>query len=303
MEKKIAQKLNLYMQLARLHRPVGIYLLFFPASFGILLAGHSKAFSHIDLYFLAIFFLGATLMRSAGCVINDIWDKNFDKQVERTKSRPLASNAVTNQEAYLLLFLLLLPCSFILFALNLFSIIIGLLALLMVITYPLMKRHIKNPQAFLGASFAIASLMGFVASVDNFQFSISACLTALLLYIACVCWVIGYDTIYGLQDKKGDEKLNLNSSTILWGNRITLYVFLCFHLFFGFYSLAVLFAFDVKPVVVYVSIVIAIIYFYSNFIKADFNNNADCQEFFESNFTIGLILFTGLLIQSIMLAI
>lgn len=198
-------KLSAYIRLARLDKPVGIWLLFIPCCFGLLLAQ-----SHDPILFL-LFFIGSVVMRSAGCVLNDILDRDIDAEVERTKNRPLASGELTPKKASIFLAGLLLIGFLVLISLNLTAIILGFLALPLVALYPKMKRITYYPQAFLGITFNWGVLVGYAAATGEIG------ITAIIMYIGCIFWTLAYDTIYALQDIEDDQRIGINSTAITFG--------------------------------------------------------------------------------------
>lgn len=205
----IPKKWKPYIFLARLDRPVGSWLLFLPCLWSILAA--SQDFSGKTLYLTTLFGLGALIMRSAGCVINDLWDRDLDKQVERTRMRPLVSGALTTRQALLFLGSLLITGLIILLQLNGLSIILGFCSLFLVVAYPLMKRITYWPQAFLGLTFNWGALMGWTAVTGTFEWP------ALLIYIGGIFWTLGYDTIYAHQDKEDDLLSGIKSLALTLG--------------------------------------------------------------------------------------
>jgi 4-hydroxybenzoate polyprenyltransferase len=191
----------------RLHQPVGIWLLLWPCWWSIALASGGNP----SLPLLALFALGAVLMRSAGCIINDIADREFDKQVERTRTRPLASGELSVKQALALLALLLLASAAIALHLGEVVTLWAALSLLPVVSYPFMKRISWWPQLFLGLTFNWGALMGWAAvrgTVDA---------PAIALYVGCVFWTLGYDTIYAHQDKKDDARIGVKSTALRLG--------------------------------------------------------------------------------------
>jgi 4-hydroxybenzoate polyprenyltransferase len=205
--------LHPYIKLARLDRPTGTWLLLFPCWWGILLAG--QGFFNLGgagwLRLLVLFPLGALLMRSAGCVINDLWDRDLDAQVERTKTRPLPSGEITREQAMYFLAELLGPALLILLTLSKTAIFLGVFSLLLVAVYPLMKRITWWPQAFLGLTFNWGALMGWAAQKN------SLAVPALLLYMAGFFWTLAYDTIYAHQDKEDDARIGIKSTALFLG--------------------------------------------------------------------------------------
>lgn len=190
-----------FIQITRITKPVGVYLLFLPCCWGLALAG-----APFYLYFL--FLIGAILMRSAGCIINDYFDRDFDGRVERTKNRPLATGAVTLKQALIYLAILLFPSLLILLSLPKRCWIIGLISCVLVCGYPLMKRITFFPQLFLGVTFNMGVLMGWFCVHDYFSMDV------VLLYLAGILWTFGYDTIYGFQDIEDDIKIGVKSTSI-----------------------------------------------------------------------------------------
>jgi 4-hydroxybenzoate polyprenyltransferase len=197
-----------YAVLARLDRPAGWWLLFLPGAWGISLAGTPWP----DARLMALFLIGAVVMRAAGCVINDLWDRNIDRQVERTRNRPIASGAVTPFQALLFLSGLLSIGLLILMQLPLEAVALGAASLLLVATYPLMKRVTWWPQLFLGLTFNWGAPLGFLAASGTLGWP------ALALYLAGICWTLGYDTIYALQDIRDDEIVGVKSTARLFGS-------------------------------------------------------------------------------------
>lgn len=201
-----------YATLMRLDRPIGWWLLLLPGWWGMALAAPYSGQSIWSFWVIAVlFFIGAVIMRGAGCVINDLWDRNIDKQVERTASRPLASGALSVGQGIAFL-LSLLFCGFvILICMNGSTIMLGLMSLPLIALYPLMKRITWWPQAFLGLTFNFGALMGWSAVAGETH------LPALLLYGGCILWTLGYDTIYAHQDKEDDMLAGIKSTALKFG--------------------------------------------------------------------------------------
>lgn len=216
--KAIIQKLDSYERLMRLDKPIGILLLLWPTLWALLIAGHGKPHWIIVL----IFFTGTVLMRSAGCVMNDIADSKFDGLVERTKNRPLATNEVSKKEACLLAGGLSLVAFGFVCVLNALTIKLSVLALFLAASYPLTKRFLAIPQAYLGIAFgfgipmAFAAINGHVAPV------------AWLLLAANIFWAVAYDTEYAMMDRDDDLKIGIKSSAITFGRFDVLAVVLCY---------------------------------------------------------------------------
>lgn len=225
-EQYLPSKMRPCAYLIRLDRPIGIWLLLLPAWWAITLAaGGMRAMAPYDWWLMMLFGAGAVIMRGAGCIINDLWDRKLDQTVARTNQRPLASGAITPPQALLFLFVLLLLGLFILTQMTLVTILLGVLALPLIIAYPLMKRITWWPQAFLGLTFNFGALMGWSAVTHLLA------LPALLLYAGGFFWTLGYDTIYAHQDKEDDAKTGIKSSALKLGTASKKWIA-------GFYAIA-----------------------------------------------------------------
>jgi len=200
-----------YLMLARLDRPIGTWLLLLPCWWSLTLAeGGLFHMTAQGWVYAALFALGALVMRGAGCVINDIWDRKLDAAVARTQSRPLASGAVTVMQALLFLTSLLLTGLLVLLQFNLPTIVLASASLLLVVTYPLMKRVTWWPQLFLGFTFNWGALIGWTAVTGHIP------LPALLVYTGGIFWTLAYDTIYAHQDKEDDALVGIKSTARLF---------------------------------------------------------------------------------------
>jgi len=208
-----------YALLARLDRPVGAWLLFLPGLWSILLA---RAPLRPTLPLLALFALGAVLMRGAGCVVNDMWDRDLDRQVSRTAGRPLASGALRMRHATAFLAVLLGVSLLILLQLNRLAQALGVASLLLVALYPLAKRVTWWPQAMLGVVFGWAAPMGFAAATGRLDGAAAA------LYAAAFCWILGYDTVYAHQDREDDALIGVRSTARLFGARTRPFLAACY---------------------------------------------------------------------------
>lgn len=201
-------RLNAYARLMRFDRPIGFLLLLWPTLWGLWLAGHGSPAIKIVL----IFIIAVMVARCLGCVINDICDRKFDPQVNRTASRPLAKGDVTLFEAWLLFLLLCLLGAVLLWQLNYLTIIMGMIAVILAMLYPLMKRWIPCPQFFLGLVFgAWPVLMTYTALQHHLS------IMAILLALAALCWTIAYDTMYAIADRQDDLNIGLKSTAIWFG--------------------------------------------------------------------------------------
>ncbi len=210
----------------RLNKPIGFMLLFWPCSWGFALSLIENPISQIWFYYLVLFFIGSILMRSAGCVYNDIVDKKIDSKVSRTKNRPLASKKVSVLNAWVLIVILTLISSIILFQFNFTSILFGLSSGFLILLYPFMKRITYWPQLFLGIIFNWGIILSWLVLNESLNFSI------FILYVSAILWTLGYDTIYGLQDIEDDIRIGVKSTSILFKKNIKKFLSVVFFLSF-----------------------------------------------------------------------
>ena len=203
-----------WLQLMRLDRPVGTWLLLWPCIFGLLLGAAAEERRFLewrDYYYVILFAVGALVMRGAGCAFNDIIDRDIDAQVARTRGRPIPSGAITPKQARMLLAGLCLVGLIILLQFNWFAVALGAASLLLVAAYPFMKRITWWPQAWLGLTFNWGALLGFAAQTGRLDVGVA------MLYAGLVFWTLGYDTIYAHQDKDDDELIGVKSTARLFG--------------------------------------------------------------------------------------
>ncbi len=278
-------KFFLTLKLMRLNSPTGYLLVFFPALFGILLAKPTI----VELIKLVpVFFLGSIITRSAGCVINDIFDKNYDKHVARSKERPLANGLLTVKDALIILIILLVCALLILLSLNRAAIYIGFFAFVMIILYPLMKRFTNFPQVFLGLTFNLGVLIGYAAILDKLT------IQAFIMYIACCSWTVGYDTIYGFMDLVDDKKIGVKSLARWLENknyRLWLYSF-----YIIFILLFILSANIANYNINYIAISVALIMLLWQVAILNINDPANCLAIFKNNNYVGLMLVLTLVV-------
>lgn len=203
-----------YGLLMRLDRPIGWWLLLLPGWWGITLAaGGINGLTGYDWYLMVLFFIGAIVMRGAGCVINDLWDRDLDAKVERTKIRPLASGQIKPWQAVFFLFILLFIGLVILVQTSALTFWLGLFSMAFVVSYPYMKRITWWPQAFLGVTFNFGVLMGWSAVTGTLSWQ------AAVVYVGAFFWTLGYDTIYAHQDRDDDQIIGIKSTALLFGER------------------------------------------------------------------------------------
>tara|TARA_B110000971_G_C20004334_1_gene498357 strand:+ start:951 stop:1868 length:918 start_codon:yes stop_codon:yes gene_type:complete len=279
-------KLNSYIILTRLNRPTGSFLLMFPCLWGLLAA--CKSFSDIkyNFFLFIIFILGSFIMRSAGCVINDIFDRNIDAQVERTKDRPLANNSITLHEALVIFFTLSLIGLCILLSLNWISIQIGFFSFVLLILYPLTKRITHWPQLMLALTFNTGVLIAYSAITNSISIDV------LFLYLAGIFWTLGYDTIYAYQDIDDDLSIGVKSTAILFGEQSKYWI----SSFYGFMTLSLLmFGYlSSQNVLFYICLIFIFAQQISQIIKLDIKKPEVCLAIFKSNQYLGLLICIGL---------
>ena len=216
---------ELFLELTRLKKPIGFMLLFWPCLWGLTLA---LQFNDDYFFFVKhcfLFFGGAVLMRSAGCIINDVLDRKIDTMVERTKSRPIASGKISVQKSLIYVLILCSIAFLILIQFNQKTIILGLASMPFAFSYPLMKRFTYWPQLFLGLTFNYGLLMAWVSLTNEFSYY------PLILYLGAIFWTLGYDTIYGFQDIKDDEIIGIKSTSIKFKSNPLIFLYSCYSLF------------------------------------------------------------------------
>ena len=218
------EQIKIFIELTRLNKPIGFFLLFWPCAWGVSLGYYFVGDIKLYLKYLILFFLGSVLMRSAGCIFNDIIDKDFDKKVDRTKGRPIASEKISIFQSFLYVIFLCLIAFIILLQFNSLTVILGMSSMVFAFGYPFMKRITYWPQLFLGLTFNWGIIMGWTAINNNIS------LEPIILYFSAIFWTLGYDTIYGLQDVKDDEIIGVKSTSIKFKNNVKIFVGTCYSL-------------------------------------------------------------------------
>jgi 4-hydroxybenzoate polyprenyltransferase len=214
--------IKIFIELTRLNKPIGFMLLFWPCSWGLVLAYYFKQETTLFFSYLILFFCGSVLMRSAGCIFNDIIDRDLDKKVERTKKRPIASKQISILKSFIYVIILCLLALLILLQFNRLTIILGISSMVLAFSYPFMKRITYWPQFFLGLTFNWGIIMGWTSLTDTIS------IQPFILYIAAIFWTLGYDTIYGLQDIDDDEIIGVKSTSIKFKNNPKIFVGACY---------------------------------------------------------------------------
>ncbi len=273
-----------YAKLTRINQPTGILLLFLPCLFGAALA--AKQNPGINPYellrIILLFLVGSIIMRSAGCIINDILDRKFDKKVNRTKNRPLANNDISLNSAIILLLILLFFGLIILLQLNFATFIGGLFALILVAIYPLGKRFTNYPQVILGLTFNFGILMTSLAINSGITFS------AILLYLAGIVWTLIYDTIYGFQDIEDDLKIGLKSTSIKFSSNPKGFFTICsLTMFLLLFFLGTINKFNNN---FFFIILLASLFLDYKIRTCNLSNPKNCLAVFKSNIWVGILI-------------
>ena len=286
------QNIKLFVELTRLNRPIGYMLLFWPCLWGLTIAYNFDSELGKFYFYSLLFLLGSMLMRSAGCIVNDIVDKNFDKKVERTKNRPIASGKVSVKSAIIYSFVLCGLAFLVLINFNKFTILMALLSMPLAFTYPLMKRFTYWPQLFLGITFNYGLVLAWISINNNID------LIPIIFYFGAIFWTLGYDTIYGYQDIKDDEIIGVKSTSIKFKNNPKKFISLCY-IFFFLSLILVGFLMNFK-ISFYISLIIT--FFHLGFYQIknlDVSNPNMCLIKFKSNNLLGFIVFINILIGKI----
>ena len=285
-------QLNLFIELTRLKKPIGFMLLFWPCIWGLTIAYNFNS-NLLNYFFYSFLFLaGSILMRSAGCIVNDIADKNFDKKVERTKDRPIASGKVSVKLAFIYSVVLCFIAFLVLINFNKFTILMALASMPLAFTYPLMKRITYWPQLFLGITFNYGLILAWISILNEIS------LIPIIFYLGAIFWTLGYDTIYGFQDIKDDEIIGLKSTSIKFKLNPYIFLKLCYSIFLA--SLVIV-GFLLKLNLVYFIFLIlsSLQMYYFQIYKLDINKMDSCLKVFRSNNYLGFTILLGLLLGRI----
>ena len=286
------KQLNLIIELTRLKKPIGYMLLFWPCAWGLTLAYDFSNSFDTYFFYLTLFFLGSVLMRSAGCITNDIMDKEFDKKVLRTKNRPIASEKISIKIALTYVILLCLSALLVLLNFNTFTIILALGSMPLAFSYPLMKRYTHWPQLFLGITFNYGLVLGWVCITNQIE------ILPIIFYIGAIFWTLGFDTIYGFQDIKDDEIIGVKSTSIKFKRNPRLFLIICYSMFIIALLAVGLFMEFKYPFFTFLFLPIIHMFFYQ--IKnLRVEDPLNCLNIFKSNNFFGLLILTNVLIGKI----
>ena len=284
--------LNLFIELTRLKKPIGYMLLFWPCAWGLTIAYDFSNQKITYLLYLFLFFSGAVLMRSAGCIVNDIVDRKFDARVDRTKSRPIASGQVTVFLGLIYSSLLCLTALIVLIQFNYLTILLALGSMPLAFTYPLMKRLTYWPQLFLGITFNYGIILGWTCVANELN------ILPFILYIGAIFWTLGFDTVYGFQDIKDDEIIGLKSTSIKFKSNPYLFLKICYSIFLvNLILIGILL--KLNQIYFICLIIVAMQIFYFQIHKLDVKKTDSCLKVFKSNNFLGLLIFISLLFGKI----
>jgi len=286
------KQLKLFIDLTRLRKPIGYMLLFWPCAWGLTLAYDFSNDLGMYFFYLILFFLGAILMRSAGCIVNDILDKEFDKKVSRTKDRPIASGKTSVKLALVYVLILCFCALLVLLNFNTITILLALGSMPLAFTYPLMKRFTYWPQLFLGVTFNYGLLLGWTSVNQNLD------IIPILLYIGAIFWTLGYDTIYGFQDIQDDEIIGLKSTSIKFKKKPFIFLLTCYVFLF---LMLILLGISKNFNIFYYAFGLIIMYhlFFYQLKSVDIKDPVNCLKIFKSNNFFGFLVFIQLLISKI----
>ena len=277
-------KFKPFYELARYDKPIGFKLLMWPCLWSYLAA---CIFSNksLEIEYIILFIIGSIIMRGAGCTWNDFLDKKYDAKVERTKNRPLASKNISTKAALIFLFFQLVAGFLILLQFNFLTILIGILSIIPISIYPLMKRITWWPQVFLGVTFNWGAIIGWTAVTNSLSFYCMA------LYFGCIFWTIGYDTIYAHQDKIDDDFLGLKSSAIFLGKKSKPAISIFYSIFFISISFLLSSLDPINKWLSYSLLAIIGAHLIRQIYLLDIDNPDICHSIFKSNNSIGLLVF------------
>ena len=283
------KQLNLFIELTRLKKPIGFMLLFWPCTWGLTIAYDFSNNIKFYFFYLLLFFLGSVLMRSAGCIVNDIMDEKFDKKVERTKNRPIASGRVSKELGLIYAIILCLLAFLILINFNWFTIILALGSMPLAFSYPLMKRYTYWPQLFLGITFNYGLILGWVSMKNSLD------IVPIIFYIGAIFWTLGYDTIYGFQDIKDDEIIGIKSTSIKFKKNPIIFLSICYSIFTFFTLMAgILMKFNN---LFFIILILPFLHLFAYQVRnIKINDHSNCLKIFKSNNFFGLLILLTIII-------
>ena len=284
--------ISIFLELTRLKKPIGFMLLFWPCAWGLTIAYDFQNGANQYIFYIFLFFAGSVLMRSAGCIVNDIADKDFDKNVERTKNRPLASGRISVKTAIIYSIILCSLAFLVLVNFNFLTILLAIASMPLAFIYPLMKRFTYWPQLFLGITFNYGLLLGWTCINSNIS------LAPLVFYLGAIFWTLGYDTIYGFQDIEDDEIIGVKSTSIKFKKNPKVFLSISYILFiFCYFFMGIILNFNN-----YFFIGLIIIFahlFFLQIYKFETSNKIGCLKIFKSNNILGLLILLNIFIGKV----
>ena len=286
------KQLKLFIELTRLKKPIGYMLLFWPCAWGLTLAYDFSNDLSNYFFYLILFFLGAVLMRSAGCIVNDILDKEFDKKVLRTKNRPIASGKISIKLGLIYAIFLCFLALLILLNFNTFTIILALGSMPLAFSYPLMKRYTYWPQLFLGITFNYGLVLGWVCIKNQID------IVTIIFYLGAIFWTLGFDTIYGYQDIKDDEIIGVKSTSIKFKKNPKLFLNICY-LIFTMSLVSIGLFMNFKPIYYFFLIVPILHLFFYQIYNFNLKDSKNSLKIFKSNNMLGIIVLLNILIGKV----
>jgi len=280
---------SLFIELTRLKKPIGYMLLFWPCAWGLTIAYNFSEGKEIYFFYLFLFLAGAILMRSAGCIVNDIVDRKYDKKVKRTKNRPIASGKISINQGLIYSLFLCMIAFCVLINFNHFTILAALASMPLAFTYPLMKRYTYWPQLFLGITFNYGLVLGWTSITSEIN------IVPIVFYLGAIFWTLGYDTIYGFQDIKDDEIIGLKSTSIKFKKNPNKFLLICYSIFF----LSLILVGFLMELNKYFFVFLILAFFQMFFLqlkKLDLKKASSCLSTFKSNNLLGLIIFMSIFV-------
>jgi len=277
------EKFQIFVQLTRLNQPIGFLLLFWPCAWGLTLGYYFNSDTNLYLKYMILFFLGSVLMRGAGCIFNDIVDRDLDKKVQRTKERPIASGKISVPKASIYVIVLCLVSLLILLQFNWLTITLGMSSMTLAFAYPFMKRITYWPQLFLGLTFNWGIIMGWTSITNNIS------IEPIILYFSAIFWTLGYDTIYGLQDILDDEIIGIKSTSIKFKKNVKVFVGTCYSLCV-FFILIMFFMMEINKYLLLLTIPFIVTFIYQLKIFK-ISDSQPCLAAFKNNNLTGLLIF------------
>ncbi len=279
-----------FIDVTRLNKPIGFLLLFWPCSWGLSLGLYFNKDENTFFYYLFLFFCGSVLMRSAGCIVNDIVDEKIDRKVYRTKNRPIASGLLSKRLAWLYVLILCSLAFLILIQFNFLTICLGMFSMIFAFSYPFMKRYTYWPQLFLGFTFNWGLVMAWASLTNEVSYF------AIILYIGAIFWTLGYDTIYGVQDISDDEVIGIKSTAIKFKNKLKLFVGSCY-LISSSVILFVMVNLEMSYSLIFLIIFVLTLIYQIKIFKI--NNPSNCLKAFKLNNLSGFAVFMSFFLLTI----